>query len=127
LYFLVAAFKITVIIYVIACGLFKLDFSNWNIPKEKVVGDFGEGGFFPFGFVGVVKGAAIVFYGYIGFDVIAAAGEEVKNPRKSVPLSICLSLLIVFLAYFGVSSVLTLMVPYFEVVRASKNSSKVAC
>lgn len=112
----VAAFKVTVILYVIICGCFKLDLRNWTIPKADVVGDNGDGGFFPYGFVGVVKGAAICFYAFIGFDVIAAAGEEVKNPKKSLPLSICLSLSIVFVAYVGVSSVLTLMVPYFELV-----------
>lgn len=115
--FLVAAFKVVVIAFVIICGLFKLDLQNWNIPEDEVVGDAGVGGFLPFGFVGVVKGAAICFYGFIGFDVIAAAGEEAKNPRKSVPLSICLTVFIVFLAYVGVSAVLTLMVPYFTLVR----------
>lgn len=112
----VAALKVTIILYVIVCGCFVLDIKNWEIPKEKVIEGFGVGGFFPYGFVGVVKGAAICFFGFIGFDVIAAAGEEVKDPKKSIPLSICLSLLIVFLAYVGISSVLTLMVPYYKVV-----------
>jgi amino acid transporter len=51
----------------------------------------------------VMKGAAICFFGLIGFDVIAAAEEEVKNPKMSIPLSVFLSLLIVTLAYVGVS------------------------
>ena len=104
------------ILFVIVCGCFKLNFNNWSIPKDEAVEGAGDGGFFPYGFSGVIQGAAICFYAFIGFDVIAAAGEEVKNPRKSVPLSICLALFIVFVAYVGVSSVLTLMVPYYELV-----------
>lgn len=98
------------------CGCFKLDFSNWSIPAENVPEGAGKGGFLPYGFVGVIKGAAICFYAFIGFDVIATAGEEAKNPMKSIPLSICTSLFIIFLAYFSISSVLTLMVPYYDQV-----------
>lgn len=106
----------TVIIFVIVCGCLKLNFSNWSIAREKVPEGFGDGGFFPFGILGVARGAAVCFYGFIGFDVIASASEEVKNPKRSIPLSICLSLLIIFLAYIGISVVLTLMVPYYELV-----------
>ncbi|KAL0268057.1 UNVERIFIED_CONTAM: hypothetical protein PYX00_010139 [Menopon gallinae] len=106
--------NLSVVAFVIISGLFEVDFKNWQLEKSKVPPDAGEGGFAPFGVLGIVKGAAICFYGFVGFDCIATTGEEVKNPQRAIPLSILISLLIIFLAYFGVSSVLTLMWPYFD-------------
>nr|CAD7425234.1 unnamed protein product [Timema monikensis] len=104
--------NVAVVLYVIITA----DIYNWQIPQEDIpanVTDAGVGGFFPFGFEGVVKGAATCFYGFVGFDCIATTGEEAMNPQKSIPLAIVISLSIIFLAYFGVSSVLTLMWPYY--------------
>nr|CAD7597654.1 unnamed protein product [Timema genevievae] len=95
--------NVAVVLYVIITA----DIYNWQIPQEDIpanVTDAGVGGFFPFGFEGVVKGAATCFYGFVGFDCIATTGEEAMNPQKSIPLAIVISLSIIFLAYFGVSS-----------------------
>jgi basic amino acid/polyamine antiporter, APA family len=68
--------------------------------------------FAPFGFKGIVTSAATVFFAYIGFDVIATASEEVKKPKRDMPIGIIASLAICTILYIAVSLVLTGMVPY---------------
>ncbi|XP_015372138.1 PREDICTED: high affinity cationic amino acid transporter 1-like [Diuraphis noxia] len=101
---------------VVASGFFLGKLSNWFIPKSEIpLGmDGGNGGFSPFGWNGIIAGAARCFYGFIGFDSIATTGEETKDPKRTIPLAIILSLFFVTLAYSSVASVLTLMWPYYD-------------
>jgi len=68
--------------------------------------------FMPFGWSGVITGAAIVFFAYIGFDAVSTAAEEVKDPERNVPLGILSSLAIATVLYIAVSLVLTGIVSY---------------
>ncbi|XP_046993692.1 high affinity cationic amino acid transporter 1-like isoform X1 [Schistocerca americana] len=104
-----------VLTFAIVAGALKADVGNWQIEKNDIPDQYngGEGGFVPFGIAGIIKGAATCFYAFVGFDAVATTGEEAINPQRNIPLSIIFSLLIVFCCYFGVSTVLTLMLPYY--------------
>lgn len=68
--------------------------------------------YFPMGGFGVIKGAALVFFAYLGFDVIPSSAPEVKDPQKNIPISIMVSLAICAILYVILSAVLTGMVSY---------------
>jgi len=117
--------NLCVVFFVVIVVLIYSNFDYWRIDPLDVPPEYrsavGNGGFFPFGFSGTLKGAATCFFGFVGFDCIATTGEEVENPRKTVPRAILYSLIIIFLAYFGVS-LLTLMWPYYLLVSAIYSS-----
>jgi APA family basic amino acid/polyamine antiporter len=68
--------------------------------------------FMPFGWNGVMTGAALVFFAYIGFDAVSTAAEETINPQRNLPIGIIASLAICTIVYMIVASLLTLVVPY---------------
>jgi basic amino acid/polyamine antiporter, APA family len=126
----VVAIKVAVVATVIVVGVAYIDPSNWVpfIPESQPVPE-GEGGFrqLPlittlfgiepavYGFAGVVAGAAIVFFAFIGFDIVATTAEEAKNPQRDVPIGILGSLAIVTVLYAAVSLVVTGIQPYDEI------------
>src|SRR5438876_1781793 len=86
--------KTAVVVFVIAFGAFMINPTNWH-P------------FAPNGFAGVMSGAAIVFFAFIGFDAVSTTAEETRNPQRDMPIGIIGSLIICTLLYVLMSSVLT--------------------
>jgi len=95
------AITLAVLALVIGFGASEVDTANWR-P------------FFPAGFDGVISAAGLIFFAYIGFDVVATTAEESRNPQRDMPRAIIGSLAIVTAIYFAVALVITGMVPFQE-------------
>lgn len=91
---MVVIIKIAVVVFFIAFGAFMVSPSHWT-P------------FMPSGFGGVMSGAAIVFFAFIGFDAVSTTAEETKNPQRDLPIGMIASLIICTLLYVLMSGVLT--------------------
>jgi APA family basic amino acid/polyamine antiporter len=120
--------KVAVVLFVIVAGLFYIKRSNYS-PFVPPAGSKGAGGatstpsllqdlgFAPgaFGISGIFTGAALVFFAFIGFDIVATAAEETKNPQRDLPRGIFGSLAICTALYVAVSLVVTGMVKYTQI------------
>ncbi len=105
---IIVAIKVVVILLFLAFGLQYVNPENWVpfIPENTGPGQFG--------FEGVVRGAAVVFFAYIGFDAVSTAAGEAKNPQRDMPIGILGSLFFCTLIYIAMAAVLTGMLPYSQ-------------
>jgi APA family basic amino acid/polyamine antiporter len=104
----IVAIKMSVILTFIAVGVAYINRNNWHpfIPPSLGPGEFG--------WSGVVRGAAVIFFAYIGFDAVSTAAQEAKNPQRDMPIGILGSLAICTVLYIIVSLVLTGVVNYTQ-------------
>lgn len=114
--------KVAAVIFVVLVGAFYIDAKNWepfapygwtgvSFFGHTLFGKVNAGGQ-P---VGMLAGAAIIFFAYIGFDSVSTHAEEARNPQRDVPIGIVASLIICTILYIAVVAVLTGMVPYQEI------------
>lgn len=122
----ITALKVSVVLLVIVVGAFYISAKNYSpyIPPAQASAEgptgirqtlfqwMTGGAGTDFGWYGLLAAASLVFFAFIGFDVVATTAEETKNPQKALPRGILGSLAIVTVLYVGVSLVLTGMVPY---------------
>jgi APA family basic amino acid/polyamine antiporter len=102
----IVAVKLVIVAFFIIVGAGRVHPANWH-P------------FAPFGIAGIFSGAAIIFFAYIGFDMVSSSAEECRNPKKDLPIGILGSLVICTLLYIAVTAVLTGMVKYTQLNVAS--------
>jgi basic amino acid/polyamine antiporter, APA family len=104
---IIVMLKVTVVLVFIALGWQYIHPENYTPYIPDNTGTFGE-----FGFSGIIRAAAIVFFAYIGFDAVSTAAQEAKNPKKDMPIGILLSLGICTVLYILFAHVMTGVVNY---------------
>ena len=106
---LVVILKLGIIGLVIAFGFGRVDPKNWTPFIPPNTGTFGD-----FGWSGVVRGAGVVFFAYIGFDMVSTSAQEVKNPARNLPLGLFVTLAVIAGLYVAMALVQTGLAPYRE-------------
>jgi APA family basic amino acid/polyamine antiporter len=105
---LIVAIKMVVILLFILAGVSYINAKNWDpfIPAQTGPGHFG--------WSGIIRGAGVIFFAYIGFDAVSTAAQESKKPQRDMPIGILASLGICTVLYIAVSLVLTGIIKYTE-------------
>jgi basic amino acid/polyamine antiporter, APA family len=110
---IIVLIKLAIVVIFIASGAWFVSTSNWVTPGNPT------GAFIPpamgqgqYGWSGIVRGAAVVFFAYIGFDAVSTAAQEAKRPHHDMPIGILGSLVICTILYVAVGFVLTGIIPY---------------
>lgn len=106
---IVVYIKTAVLLAFVAIGSTKVNPSNWTPFIPENTGEWGQ-----YGFSGIIAGCGVVFLAYTGFDAVATAAQETKNPKRDLPIGIIGSLVISALFYIIISAVLTGVVSYKE-------------
>ena len=103
----IVVIKVAVVLFIVGGGAMFIDSANWHpfIPTNE--GTFGS-----YGWSGVFRGAAVVFFAYIGFDAVSTSAQEARNPQRDMPISILGTLAICTILYILVSAVMVGLVPY---------------
>lgn len=104
---IIVLLKVSVVLIFIAVGWQYIKPENFTPYVPENTGKFGE-----FGFSGIIRAAAIVFFAYIGFDAVSTAAQEAKNPKRDMPIGILLSLGICTILYILFAHVMTGVVNY---------------
>jgi basic amino acid/polyamine antiporter, APA family len=103
------ALKIGVIVIFVAAGLKFVDPGNWHPYIPPNTGTFGH-----FGWTGVLQGAGIIFFSYVGFDTASTTALEARNPQRDLPIGIIGTLVVSTVLYVAMAAVVTGMLPYFK-------------
>src|SRR6202045_407941 len=110
---IIVAIKLAIVVLFILAGVWFVKTSNWvtisNPTGAFIPPNVGPG---QYGWSGIIRGAGVVFFAYIGFDAVSTAAQEARNPQKDLPLAILGSLAICTLLYVLVSVVVTGIVPF---------------
>jgi APA family basic amino acid/polyamine antiporter len=106
--------KVAVILVFVFAGIAFVDMDNWHPYIPENTGKFGE-----FGWSGVLQGAGIIFFSYIGFDAASTTAREARNPQRDVPLGILGALVISAVLYIAMGAVMTGMIPYQQLNAAA--------
>ncbi len=100
-------FKLAVVVTVIVVGGLHVAPANWTPFIPQNAGEFGH-----FGWSGIFRGAAVVFFAYIGFDAVSTAAQEAHSPQRDVPIGLIGALTVCTALYIAVAAVITGLVPY---------------
>ena len=106
---IVVAIKVAIIFLVIGFGFSFVNSDNWTPFIPPNTGEFGQ-----YGWSGIVRGAGVIFFAYIGFDAVSTAAQEAKNPQRDMPIGILGSLAFCTVLYILMSLVMTGLVPYTQ-------------